>query len=158
MIGGKRCILMNVRWSWVKEVVEDMSDDKLEKHTRLDIWNQFFVLKGLQLYFGEHVPTASIILLSIIDENPSERDRLGMNFIQSCDEILEPQLASFTKAVQATGKTSCAVEDGHPAHTSGKVILYRLQFGFRKIRWCGNSPDLNPIEGGWYALERRLKS
>lgn len=67
MIGGKRCILMNVRWSWVKKV-ENMSDDKLEKHTRLDIWNQLFVLKGLQLCFREHIPTASFILLSIIDE------------------------------------------------------------------------------------------
>lgn len=106
--------------------------------------------------YGHHHPLVHVRKRTI-EEKTTKNDRLGMNAQQYCDEILDAHLAPFVNGLESTGDEYIVVEDGHPAHTSVMARQRRLQTGLRKMDWCGNSPDLNPIENVWYALKRRLK-
>ena len=94
-------------------------------------------------------------LVAIHRRTPSERthekDKLGLNSTQYCQEILGPHLLSMLNS------ESEVIEDGAPCHTSKETRTYRLEHGIQRIPWPANSPDLNLIENVWALLKHKLR-
>jgi len=82
--------------------------------------------------YGYHSPLVAIPKRTV-DEKTSDKDRLGLNSIQYCEEVLGP-------------KNLEVIEGGAPSHTSKYTRAYRLQHGIHRLPWPASSPDLNLIK------------
>ena len=57
-------------------------------------------------------------------------------------------------AISNRGRSFVFQQDGAPAHTAGIVTQYLRARNIQVLPWCGNSPDLNPIEHVWSVVAR----
>ncbi|RPA74101.1 hypothetical protein BJ508DRAFT_333402 [Ascobolus immersus RN42] len=63
-----------------------------------------------------------------------------------------PHLIPFMKRLnkgREEGEMYVLMEDGSASHKSEYVLKILMRNGIMKIKWPGNSPDMNPIEKAW---------
>lgn len=96
-------------------------------------------------------------------ERTSKADRLGMNFTQYCEEILEAHLLPLIRRVGmiygpwGDGRTVETIEDGARIHSSAQTNAFHRRHNIHRLAWPPYSPDMNLIENVWAILKRRLR-
>ena len=65
-------------------------------------------------------------------------------------EVLRKHLKASLKK---TG-TSVFMQDGAPCHTARSIKQWFTEQDVQVLDWVGQSPDMNPIENLWHALQR----
>jgi transposase len=69
-------------------------------------------------------------------------------------QILIPKLIPFAQEYEKTRAGIIVQEDKAPCHAHHAQAAIYSMHKVKRMLWCGNSPDLNMIEPGWYHLKR----
>jgi transposase len=79
----------------------------------------------------------------------------GIDWYRYQTKILVPKLFPFAKECEKDQPGIIVQEDKAPAHDHYiQHQIYNI-YNVQKMLWCGNSPDLNPIEPCWPWMKRR---
>jgi hypothetical protein len=79
----------------------------------------------------------------------------GIDWFRYQSKILLPKLLPFAKECTKDRPKTIVQEDKAPCHAHHyQQQIYDLN-EVRRLIWCGNSPDLNPIEPCWPWMKRR---
>lgn len=92
----------------------------------------------------------------IVNKKTSDKDCLGLNLIQYCEEVLGPYKLPLIRKILSRKKLK-VIEDGAPSHTFKYTQTFSLQHGIYKLLWPASSPDLNLIENVWALLKNNLR-
>ena len=76
----------------------------------------------------------------------------GIDWYRYQKVILMKKLIPFA---QSCGPEFYVMEDKAPAHASKHQDQIFIDANVLRLIWCGNSPDLNPIEACWWWMKRR---
>jgi transposase len=82
----------------------------------------------------------------------------GIDWWRYQHEILKPKLIPFAQDCARDRPNTIVQEDKAPAHVSPFHEPLWAASGVKRLKWCGNSPDLNQIEPCWYWLKRKTTS
>lgn len=70
--------------------------------------------------------------------------------------VLETRLLPQLKEWFPNGQRKIFMQDGAPCHTARSIKRFLDEQRVPVLDWCGNSPDMNPIENVWDCLKAEL--
>lgn len=79
----------------------------------------------------------------------------GIDWYRYWKVILEPKLFPFAQECIKNRPNTVVMQDGAPPHVHRYISEVYNKAEVTQLPWCGNSPDLNPIEQAWPWLKRR---
>jgi hypothetical protein len=83
----------------------------------------------------------------------------GMNAERYIEQVLKGALSDFyLKAVQEYGDVVFFQQDNTRSHTAKQTKTWLDKREVRQLDHPANSPDLSPIERGWYLLKQRIRN
>ena len=85
--------------------------------------------------------------LSICEGNMNQE-----RYLQTLNDKLLPSVAS-----SGIYGDIYHLDDSAPCHRTKKILDWHDKNGLEKIRWPGNSPDLNPIENLFSIIKQKLR-
>ena len=87
------------------------------------------------------------------EERTGPRDSLGLNSHQYATEIHHPYLIPFIEGLDRPSNDIYLAADNAPWHAGVENRNLQADFGYQKLPWPPNSPDLTPIENAWALLK-----
>jgi hypothetical protein len=88
---------------------------------------------------------------------PQRSKGKGIDWYRFATEILEPLLLPDYNELRQQRPALILMLDGAAAHVSANCSPYYDGWDVARLKWPGNSPDLNPIEHIWDLIKKRIK-
>jgi hypothetical protein len=82
------------------------------------------------------------------------REGKGIDWYRHQQKIVKEKIIPFAKRCQLSLPNTIVMEDGAPCHIHRDQARVYKDANIPILSWCGNSPDLNPIEAAWPYLKR----
>ena len=73
------------------------------------------------------------------------------------NQILEPCLEPWYRALEEDGRRLIYMQDGALIHSSAEVCLWLCSHRIEVMEWPATSPDLNPTENMWRGSKGKIR-
>jgi transposase len=88
---------------------------------------------------------------------PQRSKERGIDWYRFATEVLEPLVLPDYDELRKERPHLMLMLDGAAAHISGNCSPWYEGWEVNRLKWPGNSPDLNPIEHIWDLIKKRIK-